>query len=68
MRDAEGITLLSLLQPDQHKKEKDYTPTDLVLLRSRDAFLEAKPQEWYHTTSFWTSTALPVPSAHARGR
>jgi hypothetical protein len=49
MRDADGITLLSLLQPDEHKKEKDYTPNDLILLRSRDAFLEAKPQEWYHS-------------------
>jgi hypothetical protein len=65
MRDVEGITLLSLLQPDQHKKEKDYTPTDLVLLRSRDAFLEAKPQEWYHTTPFWTSTAPARPLTRA---
>lgn len=67
MRDVEGITLLSLLQPDPHKKEKDYTPTDLVLLRSRDAFLEAKPQECSWLWLWRAQNVRPKPGVPFRG-
>jgi hypothetical protein len=44
-RDVDNISLLKLLQPDAWKKGKDYSPADLALISSRDAFIHSKPQD-----------------------